>query len=103
MHIAAMHAQRNRTLQERTTSLPPADVLAAARTFFGPRNGVYAAFPEREGPNHLVLRGQGGEEVVLAANPTNGATLVTGSSYLFDQQIARFLSTLPPAAPVSAP
>ena len=26
----------------------------------------------------------------------DGATLVTGSTYLFDMQVARFFSTLPP-------
>src|SRR5688572_29826870 len=96
------NAQARRTLQETTTSLSVADVLAAAKRFFGPRNAVYAAFVEREGPAHLVLRGQGGEEIALAAQLKDGLTLVTGSSYLFDQQIARFFSTLPPAAGESA-
>jgi hypothetical protein len=63
---------------------------------------VYAAFPEKEGPNHLVLRGQGGEEVVIAANADGASTLVTGSSYLFDQQVARFLASLPPASSSAA-
>lgn len=46
----------------------------------------------------MTLRGQGGEEVVIAASATPGGdTLVTGSSYLFDAQIARFFATLPPA------
>jgi hypothetical protein len=44
----------------------------------------------------VSLRGQGGEEVVLAAIPRDGQTLVTGSTYLFDQQIARFFATLAP-------
>jgi hypothetical protein len=34
---------------------------------------------------------------VIAATPADGHTLVTGSSYLFDAQISRFFSTLPPA------
>lgn len=92
-----MNHQTARTVQEGSTSLAAADVLAAAARFFGPRNGVYSAFVEREGTNHLVLRGQGGEELVIAAHPHEGATRVTGSSYLFDQQIARFISTLPKA------
>ena len=30
---------------------------------------MYAAFPEKEGPGYLVLRGQGGEEIALAVMP----------------------------------
>jgi hypothetical protein len=44
----------------------------------------------------VTLRGQGGEEVVIAAIPGAGETRVTGSTYLFDQQIARFFATLAP-------
>ncbi len=42
------------------------------------------------------MRGQGGEEVVIGAVPAAGETKVTGSTYLFDQQIARFFATLAP-------
>jgi len=87
-----------RTLQEATTSLSPGDVLARAKDFFSNRNPLYATFLEQEGPGHATFRGQGGEEVVIAAAAKNGATLVTGSTYLFDMQIARFFATLPPAA-----
>ena len=72
-------------------------VLTAAKSFFARAQSVYVAFVEREGPGHVVLRGQGGEEVVVAARAHEGATEVTGSSYLFDAQVARFLSTLPVA------
>jgi hypothetical protein len=34
---------------------------------------------------------------VIAARAADGATQVTGSSYMFGGQIARFFSTLPPA------
>lgn len=87
-----------RTLQEATTSLSPSDVLARAKDFFSNRNPLYATFLDQEGPGHATFRGQGGEEVVLAASSKDGATLVTGSTYLFDMQIARFFATLPPAA-----
>ena len=97
-----MNIQRNRTLQEFRTSLAPSAVLSAAKAFFGPRNAVYAAFVERESPTHLVLRGQGGEEIVIAAQADGAATAVTASSYLFDQQVARFLSSLPEATASSA-
>jgi len=84
-----------RTLQEYITPLPPQDVLARARTFFMQRNPLYAAFIEQEGPSYVTFRGQGGEEIVIAATPKDGATLVTGSTYLFDMQVARFFATLP--------
>lgn len=86
------------TLQEYVTPLPPQEVLARARTFFTQRNPLYAAFIDQEGPSHVTFRGQGGEEIVIAATPKDGATLVTGSTYLFDMQVARFFVTLPRAA-----
>ena len=91
-------SQRSRTLQETTTTLDPAQTLAAAKEFFARQNGVYAAFPEQEGPTHVTLRGQGGEEIVIGAfSNKGGGTSVSGSTYLFDQQVARFFATLPPA------
>jgi hypothetical protein len=89
-----------RTLQETTTSLSGSDVLAQAKTFFPSRPSLYSAFLDMEGPAHCTFRGQGGEEVVIAVSPaTEGAgTRVTGSSYLFDMQVARFFTTLPPAS-----
>jgi hypothetical protein len=92
-----MSTQR-RTLIEHRTTLEPGRVLDAARAFFARRNSLYAAFVEQEGPTHVTMRGQGGEEVVIAATKDPaGLTLVTGSSYLFDAQISRFFATLPPA------
>jgi hypothetical protein len=88
--------QQGRTLQEYHTTLPPADVLALAKGWFAKRNGIYAAFLEKEGPTFVALRGQGGEEVVIGTAAKDGGTLVTGSTYLFDMQIARFFATLPP-------
>lgn len=93
-----------RTQQEINTSLDGADVLAAATDFFANRNGIYAAFPEKSGPTFVALRGQGGEEVLFGVAPIPGGTRVTGSSYMFDAQIARFLSALPAyIAPPPAP
>jgi hypothetical protein len=88
--------QRQRVLQETTTTLSPAEVLQSAKEFFARQTGIYAAFPEQESKTHVTLRGQGGEEVVVAALPGDRGTRVTGSTYLFDQQVARFLSTLAP-------
>ena len=87
--------QPQRTLQEYRTTLPPAEVLALARRFFSRRNSLYAAFLDQEGPGYVTFRGQGGEELVIAAITRDGATLVTGSTYLFDMQVARFFTTLP--------
>ena len=89
-----------RTLQETTTSAGSADVLALAKKFFSSRPSLYSAFLDKEGPNFCTFRGQGGEEIVIgvSAAPDGNGTRVTGSTYLFDMQISRFFSTLPPAA-----
>jgi hypothetical protein len=92
-----------RTQQEATTSLPAADVLAAATTFFAEQNGVYSAFPEKSGATFVALRGQGGEDVLFGVELIAGGTRVTGSSYMFDAQIARFLATLPRHVPPPEP
>lgn len=96
------HQQTGRTLQQQRTSLPAHEVLAAAREFFTRGSGIYSAFLEKEGPTWMSLRGQGGEEIAIAATEESGGTSVTGSSYLFDAQVAQFLSTLPPAATSAA-
>jgi len=88
--------QSQRTLQEFRTTLTPAEVLAEAKQFFTRRNNIYATFLDREGPTFVSFRGQGGEELIIAAATQDGATRVTGSTYLFDMQIARFFTTLPP-------
>lgn len=85
----------HKTLQEWRTTLSPDEVLQRARNFFSQRNSLYAAFVEKEGPGFVTFRGQGGEEIAIAATAKDGATLVTGSTYLFDMQVARFLDTLP--------
>jgi len=106
--------QTDRTLQEFATSMSPADVLDAAKMFFARNLNIYTAFLEKEGPTFAAFRGQGGEELLIGVEPLKRAgdaeasiegagraegtaTRVTGSSYLFDQQIARFFATLPPA------
>lgn len=88
-----------RTVQEHTTSLSADDVLARAKTFFASRPSIYSTFIDKQGPGFCTFRGQGGEEIVIAATAgPNGGSRVTGSTYLFDMQIARFFSTLPPVA-----
>lgn len=90
-------SNQRRTLIEHRTTVAPEEVLDRARTFFARRNSIYAAYVEQVGPTHLTLRGQGGEEIVIAATKADDHTLVTGSSYLFDMQISRFFATLSPA------
>lgn len=78
-----------------SVALPPADVLQRVKAFFAERLPNNAAFVEREGPQFVVLRGQGGEEVVFNATAAEGGTHVRASTLFFDQAIDRFLSTLP--------
>ena len=92
------HQQSSRTLQETVTTLAPAEVLQAVKTFFARRNPIYAAFLEKEGPTYAAFRGQGGEEIIVGVLPAQGGTRVTASTYMFDQQVARFFATLPAAA-----
>lgn len=91
-----MSMQSARTIQELRTTLEPAEVLARAKRFFTRRNNIYATFIDREGPAFATFRGQGGEEIAIGVAPApEGGTRVTGSTYLFDMQVARFLGTLP--------
>ena len=83
-------------IQETTTTLEPAAVLAAAKVFFTRRNPIYAAFIDMEGDTFVSFRGQGSEELVIGVAPVEGGTAVRGSTYLFDQQVSRFFTTLPP-------
>lgn len=82
-------------VHETTTSLSSGDVIARAKAFFADRVPHNAAFPEKEGPGFLALRGQGGEEIVIAIFPNAGGQRVRASTLLFDQAVSRFLSTLP--------
>ena len=85
-----------------TVTLAPADVLARAQQFFAERVPNAAAFVEKTGPTFLILRGQGGEEVVFSAwsDAENGVTRVRASTLFFDQALDRFFSTLPLASQV---
>ena len=85
-----------------TVALPPAEVLARAQQFFGERVPNAAAFVEKQGPNFITLRGQGGEEVVLSVweDKEQGVTRIRGSTLFFDQALDRFFSTLPLASQV---
>jgi hypothetical protein len=79
---------------ETNTVLDPAEVLRRAREFFLRRVPAMGAFVETESAGHIVLRGQGGEELVIAASAVAGGSAVRGSTLLFDQQLLRFFSTL---------
>ncbi len=82
-------------IHETVTPLPPEEVVRRAKEFFLRRVPATGAFVEAESPGHVVLRGQGGEELVIAAAPAEGGSAVRGSTLLFDQQVRRFFSTLP--------
>jgi hypothetical protein len=84
-------------VHEMLTSLASEEVLARAKTFFAERVPHFGAFLEHEGPSWATFRGQGGEEIAIAVFPDGPATRVRGSSLLFGQTVARFLSTLPGA------
>jgi hypothetical protein len=83
-----------------TVTLPPAEVLARAQAFFAERVPNSAAYVEKTGPRFVVLRGQGGEEVVFSAWEEGGVTRVRASTLFFDQAVDRFFSTLPLASEV---
>ena len=87
---------------EATTSLPAAEIFRRARDFFANRVPNNAAFPETEGPTWINLRGQGGEEIVIAVTAVAGGSTIRASTLFFDQAVARFLSTLPEGAGVPA-
>jgi len=82
-------------VHETATSLPAAQVIERAKAFFSRRVPHMAAYPEKEGPSWLTLRGQGGEEIALAVVGTEQGSHVRASTLLFDQPVARFLATLP--------
>lgn len=84
------------------TTLDAAEVIARAKRFFADRVPHQAAYPEAEGPGYLTLRGQGGEEIALAAWRENGTTRVRASTLLFDQPVGRFLALLPPPPSTAA-
>jgi len=89
-------------IYEMVTALDGAEVLRRAKRFFAERVPMQAAFPEKEGPRYVTLRGQGGEEIALAVAPAPGGTRVRASTLLFDQPVDRFLSTLPAATEATA-
>jgi hypothetical protein len=87
-------------IHEYQTTLPGADVLRRAKKFFADNIPLSAAYPEREGPAFLVLRGQGGEEIVLSVSDGPEGSRIRASTLLFDQAIGRFFSTLPASVEV---
>jgi hypothetical protein len=98
-----VNSQLRRTVQEAVTTASAEEVITYSKVFFARRNGIYSAFLEKEGPGWVNFRGQGGEEIVIGTAPAKNGTRVTASTYLFDQQVARFLAELPaPAAMVEA-
>jgi len=92
------------TLLETVTPLSGDEVLARAKQFFASRPSLYATFIDRDGPSFVSFRGQGTEEIVIGVTANEGGgTRVTGSTYLYDMQVARFFSTLPASPAAGAP
>jgi hypothetical protein len=87
---------------EVVTTLSADEVIRRAKKFFAERVPMQAAFPEKEGPTYLVLRGQGGEEIAIATLPAPNGTRVRASTLFFDQPVDRFLATLPAVAETAA-
>lgn len=85
-------------VHETVTSLSAGEVIAQAKSFFSERVPSRAAYPEKEGPGFLTLRGQGGEEIAIAIIAGDGGQRVRASTLLFDQAVSRFLTTLPRSA-----
>ncbi len=86
---------------ETMTSLGPDQVIARVKRFFQERVPANAAYPEKEGPTWVTLRGQGGEEIAVTAVAGPGGTRVRASTLFFDQGVGRFFSTLPAASEVA--
>lgn len=84
-------------IHETVTTLAPIDVFDRAIQYFAERVPLEAAFPEQRSDEHLVLRGQGGEEVAILARAADTVTRVRASTLMFDGALARFLTTLPRA------
>lgn len=85
-------------MHEMITELAQHEVLDRAKAFFLERVPHYGAYLEKEGPNFATFRGQGGEEVTVAAFPLSNGTRVRASSLLYNQAIDRLFSILPPVA-----
>lgn len=88
-------------VHEITTTLPAQEVIERAKVFFTERVPHVGAFLEKEGPTFATFRGQGGEEIAVAAIEGEAGTRVRASSLLFTQSISRFYSTLPVAEGVA--
>jgi len=86
---------------EVVTTLAPEEIVRRAKAFFATHVPATGAFVETETARHVVLRGQGGEELAIAVLGAERGTRVRASSLFFDQAIGRFFSTLPAPGPDS--
>lgn len=83
------------TIHEIRTDLAPEEILDRAHRYFMHTGSSYAAFPHQRGNGWLRLHLDVGE-VVVAAIPQDGGTLVRGSSSRGAHLLTRFLRTLAP-------
>jgi hypothetical protein len=86
-------------VQEITTDLPRAEVMARAREWFTTRFSPYAGFIEEESEAHLRFEVEAGE-VIIGIAEHEGRTLVRGSTSRLHHEISQFLMTLAPAEEV---
>lgn len=82
-------------VQEVLTSLSEREVLERAKQFFLERIPHSGAYLEIDGPSYVTFRGQGGEEIVIAAFRDGDLTKVRGSTLLYEQAVGRLFSTFP--------
>ena len=87
------------TMLETTTELAADEVLARAKSFFATRPVAVLHLHRQGRPRLRVVSrtGRRGDRDRRERGPQGRGTRVTGSSYLFDMQVARFFVTLEPA------
>lgn len=81
------------------TTLPAAEVVARARTWFLEQLSPAAAFVEDESATHLKLETEAGE-VVLGVGEVDGRRVVRGSTSRLTNELSQFLATLDGAGAV---
>ena len=86
-------------IQEVLTDLPAAEVIDRAKEFFATRLSQYTGLLAEESDSHVKFEIEAGE-VLVAALPKDGRTLVRGSASRPHHELSQFLTTLAPAEEV---
>ena len=82
-------------IQETTTDLPRAEVIARAREWFTTRFSPYAGVIEDESEGHLRFEVEAGE-VIIGVAEQDGRTIVRGSTSRLHHEVSQFLMTIAP-------